>query len=299
MWSGAESQFGRILSIMAAQIGDMVPAHVEASTASTRRRLETAQSALAENVAEFERAEAGRDARGASMWSAGVDQARRQVQRLEQDLEDERTTAERAALISMTVTSGGSVRETAGTPEELVAYLRGRDIDALSLTAPARRISGYSISVSAGVEKGVDLRVSSADDRWATAAFSYLKDEIGRNVPWWSFARNFGVIYAAIFLAVSLALWNVFDIIARLTTETGKFDLNTATWAWVGVFGGALILALTLSNKALEWLKAFEVIPDGIPRRRGPLRLIGYIAGTMVLSVAANWVSALLMGSNA
>jgi hypothetical protein len=137
----------------------------------------------------------------------------------------------------------------------------------------------------------VTVRVASRDDRWATAAYAYLREEIARNVPWWRSIRNPSLLYSLFSIILGVVLWNVGDVIAILTTPDGIFpegvDMLALTIWFVLVVTGST----WLTSATRRYVRAFDLLREG-QRARG--KAIVTVCASSVGAVALSIIGAQL-----
>ncbi|MDQ0645670.1 hypothetical protein [Microbacterium murale] len=293
VWAGDNADMTRILTVLERESEALLPVHIEAKTARSRRELERVDSMIDRLMTDIDgRGDFARPSEGARLerYQAAREDAVRRI-------DEEKSEAAGAALLSLAIQDRGGRRVFNGDAESCVTYLVGREYDSISVEAPAFDVPEHQVSLTADKERGMHLRVFSTDDRWATATMTYLQKEAGGGSPWWGFMRSTPFLLASYVIALAFILYNIGDFIAKVTTDTGTFPQAVGTYVWM--LWSVLVLAGSLLGVRLTqaWIRAFEVVPDGSrPRGRMVVAWFAGAAAAIALSVVANVVTDALRG---
>lgn len=295
-WSGSSSDLKRLLREIEKYMEPLIAPHVESETSFQTSTLRWTETRVTEAELRLERENDRLSMR--DLLESQLAEARADADRAREALDAKTEEASGAGRIDLTVFGyDDERRSTTGTANELVDHLDGRSYEALNFKAPSGSIYNYEISITATRDGGVDLRVSSKNDQWATAAYADLTREIQAGVPRWLFLRNVYFLYFVYALASGIALWNIGDAIANLNYSDGRFPPDVGNVVYF------LYITLTLSLPAAavaltrKVVPAFEVVREGKRSKGGALvGVIGSAVGAVALGILTNAISSWIAG---
>lgn len=150
-----------------------------------------------------------------------------------------------------------------GDAGDLANWLEGRTFDRLELSSPIVCAKGHLIQVILDRYDGVTLRVDSRDAAWARSVYAELESELKLRSPALSKVRKASWSYPLCFLFSSALIILGVDILAKVVTETGKYD-NAMRVPIFALMTIAVLLATVLLPTAMRrFVPAFEVLPQG------------------------------------
>lgn len=289
-WSGSLSDLKRLLRTVEQSFSGLIEPHVEAKTEPVKRRIAMIKERIASREASLRTMSNQVSALGVSDSVTALES---DLGRWEDRLAETESEARLDAQIELQLTSSHEeTRTVVGTADDLTDWLEGRTISSLQFSAPAGDIRNHKITLRGSRQGGLSLLVSSRDPQWASAAFADLTAEAAARQPGWRILRNVWLLMALYGVTLFFTLWNVGNMIAKLTTETGRFPSEVGNTAWYIL----LTLVLTLAPLGVLWTRraipAFEVVPTGSKSRgRAALTVIGTSLGAIALGVIGNLVT--------
>jgi hypothetical protein len=292
MWAGGYSDLVRMLRVIQRQFELLLPAHIEHRTQWERARVESGEARIARLTAILDAGVASDEIR--AMHEAELASARDDLEKMKSDLEEKTEEARTAGLIRVSVSLGGDRWESVGSADEIVNYVDGRKFSSLTFEAPGDiMLRGSTVRVEADRDDGVELRVSSNNDQWATATTTYLENEFRQRVPGWAFIRNYWALVPLWAVSLGIAMWFLLVLSVTALQSAGASPEDVVSPILLGfivVYIFAITFAIALSRRLIP---AIDIAADGKKNKGAALvGLLASAAATVALGVVTNLLTA-------
>ena len=196
-----------------------------------------------------------------------------------EDIEDDLAYAAELHSLQLEVTESDFPILHKGAPDDVLNAIDPAYADRLEMRAPWQPDAETHIVVRMS-KRGAGLAVQGTDPEWVRGAFSTMKAEIQRGVPWWGWLRKdaAAVLYAPISaLSVGLAVYPF------LPRSADRLALGALAML-LGLILGFMLVAL-----AGKVLPGFELLPEGEPGRgRKAVQFVAGVLGQLALALAVS-----------
>lgn len=289
-WEGSDTDFRRLMTVIQDAIYKYEPQFVTDATEWRESAVRAARERLEDARLRASRLEADGPQSVIDLGSYEKD-----LRKNETELEESRIAASQRLALSVQITSAGDITRTAsGSSDELAVWLEGKAFLTLSVDAPNGAGIGSRARLVADSD-GLYVSVSSTDPDWTQALFSNLEEEIKGHIPRWRFIRSYWLLVPLFGIATSILVYTILDILAKFTTESGKYDSTTQVIAGAGVVIWGTLGGTVGARTVRRFVPAFELTTGRGKGRGGALITILLTSvGSIALSILANVLTDLL-----